>query len=209
MGAGWKPRAQASVLQGEASPSASLALPKSCARDSGRMETLGPGIAGHCRRRGTGDPAPRTAALEEAKMLLRGKSVLAWGQRVPRLSCTSRRRQPNPLTAKPRLEDPGGALERFERVHTPPCRPVAAGDKLAARSHLTEVSGPRERADGQCCPAALGSLGLVLWGASTFTLLNGVKFWLEPATRECRFKFNNYLIGGKEERREGVFKVLG
>lgn len=42
-----------------------------------------------------------------------------------------------------------------------------------------------------------------------FPLLNGVKFWLETATRAAFSKFNNYLIGVKEESREGVLKVLG
>lgn len=57
------------------------------------------------------------------------------------------------------LEDPGGALERFECVHTPPCRPVAAGDKLAARSHLTEVSGPRRARRWPVLPRGAGISG--------------------------------------------------
>lgn len=156
-------------------------------------------IEDHRGRHNTEDPSPRSRKVEAER-------VLAWGRESPRSSRISGRRRTNALTAKAVLEDPTGALKRVEYVHTPSCRPVAAGNKLAARSHLTGDSGSRRASRRTELLRGAGVAGRPAPGREHSPSFEGCKILTRLPQRTACSNFNNYLIWERRKVGEVSFR---
>lgn len=156
-------------------------------------------IEDHRGRHNTEDPSPRSRKVEAER-------VLAWGRESPRSSRISGRRRTNALTAKAVLEDPAGALKRVEYVHTPPCRPVAAGNKLAARSHLTGDSGSRQASRWTELLRGAGVAGRPAPGREHSPSFEGCKILTRLPQRTACSNFNNYWIWERRKVGEVSFR---
>lgn len=140
--------------------------------------------------------------LEKPKCYQESERVLAWSRQSSGSSRISGRRWPNPLAAKAALEEPGDALEPIESVHTPPRRPVAAVDKLAARSHLMGDSAPRRASRWTELPGRWGRRASVPRAREYFHSLEECKILTRIPHPTACFNFNNYWIGERRKVEE-------
>lgn len=90
----------------------------------------------------------------------------------------------------------------LESVHTPPRRPVAAGDILASRSHLTGDSAPRRASRWTELMGRWGRRASVPRAREYFHSLEECKILTRIPHRTACFNFNNYWIGERRKVEE-------